>query len=41
MGIWRNLLAVPLTVVGCTLFGLAVIDWLDYPWVISYHAVER
>lgn len=41
MNVRRNLLAVLLTTAGCTLFGLAVIDWLDYLWTILYHVKDR
>ena len=37
----RNVLAIVLATSGCTLFGLAVIDWLDYLWVVVYHASVR
>lgn len=41
MGARRNVLTIVLATAGCTLFGLAVIDWLDYLWVIVYHASVR
>lgn len=37
----RNLLAIWLTTAGLTLLGLAVIDWLDHLWAITFHVMGR